>query len=82
MTGDHVGRVLSRENTINSGRPRLSPDAEGNTGCAAMARRPQLPRGQRPLACMHASCTGTGRAYEWPGGDGPQVRAYLGDRGR
>jgi hypothetical protein len=81
LTGGHAGRVSSRENT-NSRGPRLSPDAEGHTGGAALARRSGLLRGHRPLACRHASCAGTGRAHEWLGGDGPRVRAYLGDRGR
>ena len=81
LTGGGVGRVLSRENTVTGG-PRSWYEAEGNTGRTAMARCVRPPRGRRPCACAQASCTGTGRARQWPWGDGPWVRAHLGDRGR
>jgi len=81
LTGGRAGRPLSREITFWIGEPRLWSEAEGSTGCVVMARRTRSPRGRRPRACTHTSRTGTGRAHDWPGEDGSQVRANLGDRG-
>jgi len=81
VRGD-VGRVLSRENTFNSGRPTLLSEREGETGHTAMARCVTLLRGRRPRACIETPCAGTGRSHRWPRGDGLWVRATTGDRGR
>ena len=81
LTGVWAGRPLSRENTM-IGVPRLLSDAEGHIVRCALASGGRTPRGRRPRACTQASWAGTGRALNWPRGDGPWVRAYLGDRGR
>jgi len=81
VRGD-VGRVLSRENPIKSGRPTLWSDGEGEMRDTDKARCVALLRGRRPRACIETPCAGTGRSHRWPEGDGLWVRAITGDRGR
>ena len=67
LTGEHAGRVLSREK-LTSRAPTLWRKAEGNTGWGAMASTGPALRGPRPLARVEAICTGTGRSSGWPFG--------------
>lgn len=67
LTGEHAGRVLSREK-LTSRVPTLWRKAEGNTGWGAMASTSPALRGLRPLARVEATCTGTGRSSGRPFG--------------
>src|SRR2546425_10969373 len=66
------------------GVPTPSCEAEGDTGCAANARRSRTPRGRRPRACTEAPRTGTGRSRVRPWERGPRTasgsrRTYADD---
>jgi hypothetical protein len=76
LTGEHAGRVLSREK-FSSGAPTLWRKAEGNTGRRVMASAVLALRGPRPLARMEATCTGTGRSSGWPFGKVRSGRSAL-----
>ncbi len=65
LTGECAGWVLSRE-SFESGVPTLFPCMEGNTPCAAIARRTGTPRGRRPHARTETPCTEPGRSRRWP----------------
>ncbi len=62
LTGERVGRVLSREIHETSGVPTLWEEAEGHIQRAASARRDGTPRGRRPRARAEAPRSGTGRS--------------------
>lgn len=53
LTGGDAGRVLSRENPIDSGRPTLWSEGEGNTMC--LANRREAPRSRAVVDPEHAS---------------------------
>ena len=65
LTGERTGQPLSRE--------RLIPDAdtvtyvEGNIQGCASASAACDPAWSETLACAEASCSGTGRSWDWPG---------------
>ena len=74
LTGERVGRVLSRERLSLRGADAL-PASEGDAPGIANARYLGTPRGQRPLARTDAPCTEPGRSCRWPWGHRPKVRA-------
>jgi RNA-directed DNA polymerase len=74
LAGVRAGLVLSREILLKSGVPTPWDVAEGNTGCAAMARRIWTLRGRRPGARTETPRTGTGRSHNCPQAEGPEGR--------
>ena len=58
--------MTRRESGGLSGVPTPSSEAEGDTDCAASARRSRTPRGRRPRARTEAPRTGTGRSRVCP----------------
>ena len=74
LTGERVGRVLSREIHETSGVPTLWEEAEGHIQRAANARRSGTPRGRRPRARAEAPRTGIGRSRgPWRRGASPSA---------
>ena len=67
LTGEHAGRVLSREK-LRFRAPTLWRKAEGNTGWRVKASALLAPGGPRPLSREGGTCKGTGRSSGWPFG--------------
>ena len=65
LTGEDIGRVLSRERSQLRGADVLSA-SEGNTPGTAKARCTATPRGLRPRACVEVFRTEIGRSHGWP----------------
>jgi len=65
LTGERMGRVLSRERN-QSGVLTTFMCPEDNTECIVIARYVWTPRGQRPRARMEAPRTEPGRSHHWP----------------
>jgi RNA-directed DNA polymerase len=74
LTGVRAGRVLSREIRAKSGVPTPWDAAEGNIGCAAIARHVRTLRGRRPCARTETPCAGTGRSHDRPQVEVPEGR--------
>jgi len=72
LTGEDVGRVLSREKSIQSAVPLWL--WAGKTDDDATARRRLTLRGQRPRTHIETPCAETGRSCHRPGNDGTPVR--------
>ena len=69
LTGECVGRVLSRE-IIKMEAPRLSLWSQSKTGQDDMARPARASRGPRPRACTETPHARTGRSHDRPQWDG------------
>ena len=65
LTGEHAGRVLSREKFIVQGADAVEKSGRQH-GLGAMASTGPALRGLRPFVRVEAICTGTGRSSGWP----------------
>lgn len=65
LTGEHAGRVLSREMLMVQGADAVEKSGKQHETTRHGKRRPAL-RGLRPLARVEATCTGTGISTGWP----------------
>ena len=74
LTGVRAGQVLSRGILLKFGVLTPWDAAEGNIGCAAIARRIWTLRGRRPRARTETPRTGTGRSHNRPQAEGPEGR--------
>ena len=59
--GEHIGQPLSREGKIVPGA-HVVIFMEGNTDGRVIESIHPTRRGRRPLACVEAPCSGTGRS--------------------
>jgi len=75
LTGERMGRVLSRESHGQLRGADAVEAAEGNTGCVVSARHAWTLRGQRPRARTETPHAGTGRSHFRARQGGAWVRA-------
>ena len=65
LTGERIGQPSSRERGIISGADAVL-NAEGKTEGRVNRECPEDPAWSKTLACVYASCAGTGRSHGRP----------------